>query len=131
VLPASAVGSSKISVDARSTQRHIPEDDILHSHRCENLKSYILSDCLPFSRVNSEIRDLLRRPPASHSGGPVSNPGLVMWDFMMDKSGAGGKFSPRTLVSPANRHSICFSTITRGWHNRPGVAAVPIASQAK
>jgi hypothetical protein len=31
-----------------------------------------------------------------------------------------------------NLHSICFSaiifTITRGWHNRPGVAAVPIAS---
>jgi hypothetical protein len=44
-----------------------------------------------------------------------------------------GRFSPRTLVSPANLHSICFSTIIftiiRGWHNRPGVAAVPIASQ--
>jgi hypothetical protein len=40
-----------------------------------------------------------------------------------------GKFSPRTSVSPANLHSISFSTIiftiTRGWHNRPGVAAVP------
>jgi hypothetical protein len=38
-------------------------------------------------------------------------------------------------VSPANLHSICFSTIifpiTRGWHNRPGVAAVPTASQSK
>jgi hypothetical protein len=38
-------------------------------------------------------------------------------------------------VSPANLHSICFSTIifsiTQGWHNRPGVAAVPIASQTK
>jgi hypothetical protein len=38
-------------------------------------------------------------------------------------------------VSPANLHSICFSTIiftiTRGWHNRPGVAAVAIASQTK
>jgi hypothetical protein len=31
--PASAGG-------CRSTQRHIPEEDILHSHRCENLKSY-------------------------------------------------------------------------------------------
>jgi hypothetical protein len=32
-------------------------------------------------------------------------------------------------------HSICFSTtiftITRSWHNRPGVAAVPIASQTQ
>jgi hypothetical protein len=27
-------------VDARSTQRHIPEDDILHNHLCESLKSY-------------------------------------------------------------------------------------------
>jgi hypothetical protein len=46
-----------------------------------------------------------------------------------------GRFSPRTSVSPANLHSICFSTIIftiiRGWHNRPGVAAVPIASQTK
>jgi hypothetical protein len=43
-----------------------------------------------------------------------------------------GRFSPRSSVSPANLHSICLSTIifsiTRGWHNRPGVAAVPIAS---
>jgi hypothetical protein len=56
-----------------------------------------------------------------------------MWDFMMDKSGAREGFPPRTSVSPANLHSIYFSTInfiiTRGWHNRPGVAAVPIASQ--
>jgi hypothetical protein len=46
-----------------------------------------------------------------------------------------GRFSPRTSVSPANPHSICFSTmiftVTRGWHNRPGVAAVPIASQTE
>jgi hypothetical protein len=28
------------SVDARSAQPHIPEDDVLHSHRCESLKSY-------------------------------------------------------------------------------------------
>jgi hypothetical protein len=46
-----------------------------------------------------------------------------------------GRFSPRTSVSTANLHSICFSTIiftiTQGWHHRPGVAAVPIASQSK
>jgi hypothetical protein len=30
-------------VDIVWTQRHIPEDGILHSHRCENLKSYISS----------------------------------------------------------------------------------------
>jgi hypothetical protein len=46
-----------------------------------------------------------------------------------------GRFSPRTSVFPANLHSICISTIiftiTRGWHNRPGVAEVPIASQTR
>jgi hypothetical protein len=45
------------------------------------------------------------------------------------------RFSPRTSVSPANLHSMCFSTIiftiTRGWHNRPEVAAVQIATQTK
>jgi hypothetical protein len=38
-LKLEAVRSSETSVKARSTQRHIPED-ILHSHRRENLKSY-------------------------------------------------------------------------------------------
>jgi hypothetical protein len=28
--------------DARSTKRHIPEYDILNSHRCENLKFYVV-----------------------------------------------------------------------------------------
>jgi hypothetical protein len=59
-----------------------------------------------------------------------------MWDFVMDKSGAGtGFIRELRFVSPANLHSICFSTIiftiARGWHNRPGVAAVSIASQTK
>jgi hypothetical protein len=31
---------SKLSVLTRATQRNIPEDDILHSHRRKNLKSY-------------------------------------------------------------------------------------------
>jgi hypothetical protein len=46
------------------------------------------------------------------------------WDFVMDKR--------KTSVSPANLHSIMLSTIifiiTRGWHSKPGVAAVPIVS---
>jgi hypothetical protein len=41
-LKMEAIRSSERSVNAKSTQRHIPEDDILHSHRCENLKSYIV-----------------------------------------------------------------------------------------
>jgi hypothetical protein len=39
-LKMEAIRSSEMSVNARSTQRHIPQDDILHSHRCECLKSY-------------------------------------------------------------------------------------------
>jgi hypothetical protein len=37
-----AISSSETSVLKRGTRRNIQEDAILHSHRRENLKSYIL-----------------------------------------------------------------------------------------
>jgi hypothetical protein len=40
-LKMETIRSSETSVHTRSTRRHIPEDGILHSHRCENLESYL------------------------------------------------------------------------------------------
>jgi hypothetical protein len=41
-LKMEAICSSETSVATQqTTRRHIPEDDNLHNHRCENLKSYL------------------------------------------------------------------------------------------
>jgi hypothetical protein len=45
-----ALRSSETSVLIRVTRRNIPEDPILHSHRRENLKSYMDSMCFLCSR---------------------------------------------------------------------------------
>jgi hypothetical protein len=38
-----AMCSSETSVETQQTKRrHFPEDDTLHNHSCENLKSYII-----------------------------------------------------------------------------------------
>jgi hypothetical protein len=42
-LKMQAIRSSETSVHTRSTRHHIPENGILHSHRRENLKFYIVN----------------------------------------------------------------------------------------
>jgi hypothetical protein len=44
-LKMEAIYSSETSVATQQTIRHIPEDDTLHNHRCENLKSYEVFKC--------------------------------------------------------------------------------------
>jgi hypothetical protein len=41
--------SSETSLNNKSTRRHSLEDGILHSHRRENLKSYLIIFCLIFA----------------------------------------------------------------------------------
>jgi hypothetical protein len=44
--------SSETSIDIlRNILRYIPEDGTLHTHRCENLKSYIIPYCLQYFRI--------------------------------------------------------------------------------
>jgi hypothetical protein len=46
------LSSSEMSVLTRATGRNIPEDAILHSHRRENLKSYISKFCFKHEQCN-------------------------------------------------------------------------------
>jgi hypothetical protein len=45
-LKTEALRSSETSVQTRSTWRHAPKDGILHSHRRENLRSYLNVDVM-------------------------------------------------------------------------------------
>jgi hypothetical protein len=54
----------------------------------------------------------------SHRGGPVSNPFLVMWDFVMDKRALGQVFSEYFGF-------LCQSFFHRFLHNHPHLLSGP------
>jgi hypothetical protein len=62
-----APSSSETSVLTRATWRNIPEDTILHSHRRENLKSYINYTCTDFVTTSPGITAVPGMVPANIS----------------------------------------------------------------
>jgi hypothetical protein len=79
LLKLEAILSSETSVHTSSTRRHIPEDGVLHSHRRENLKSYMFR---ALSRLLScHYRPMGKRAPGTHwiGGwvGPISGSDAV------------------------------------------------------
>jgi hypothetical protein len=84
---------------------------------------------------NRDNFEFFQLPVLSATNFYLFKPGFGHVGFCDGQKWRWSRFSPRTSVSRANLHSTCFSTIiftiTWGWHNRPGVAAVPMASQTK
>jgi hypothetical protein len=66
-----APGSSETSVLTRATLRNNPEDTILHSHRRENLKSYIFY--FPIESSANKISRYQERRDIENSGGRDNN----------------------------------------------------------
>jgi hypothetical protein len=95
-LKMEAICSSETSVETqRTTRRHIPEDDILHNHRCENLKSYITSCRFKFSRYNfvciSHFSHICCMPRLAH---PLTfvYPNNIRWILNLTYYGANSIF---------------------------------------
>jgi hypothetical protein len=84
-------------------------------------------------RAAPQLRRLVAGFPPRRPG---FKPGSGHVGFCDGQKWRWGRFSSENFGFPCQStfhlllHKIIF-TITRGWHNRPGVAAVPIASQTK
>jgi hypothetical protein len=47
-----AVTSNRLGISWQRARRNIPEDTILHSHRRENLISYVIPNCFLFANIS-------------------------------------------------------------------------------
>jgi hypothetical protein len=96
------------------------------SHPTLRCNHYLL--CVNTSSAAPQLRRLVAGFPPRRPG---FKPGSGHVGFCDGHKWRWGRFYPRASSSPANVHSTIIFTITRGWHNRPGVDAVPIASQTR
>jgi hypothetical protein len=65
-LKMGAIRTSETSVDTRCTRLHIPEDSMLHSYRCENLRScnlnfLFLANCVPTHKLHAVAVNWMER----------------------------------------------------------------------
>jgi hypothetical protein len=99
----------------------LPTQDNIYTTECAST-SIRREGFEPMIRVFEQCKTV--RTLAPHRLGPGSRPG-IMWGLWWTK-GHWSRFSPSISVPPAN-HSTNFSItiITRGWHIRSLVAAVP------
>jgi hypothetical protein len=87
--------ASKQVETQRTTRRHIPQDDTLNNHRCENLKSYI------YHLVSDRSGEVVITPASDARGsGFKSRRGdRMFWVFSCFSSVLQGRIKPQLIFS--------------------------------